>query len=100
MWFADNFHVDFVLWQCLNECRKAVARALGVAELDLELSMGMSQDFEKAVSISFMCLCKTVKLLHVGMPVCVHACECMRVCNSFHCRNETVTLLNVNFIYL
>ena len=94
--------MDFVLWQCLNECRKAVAKALGVAELDLELSMGMSQDFEKAVSISFMCLCKTVKLccMLACLCVCVHACEGMHACNSFHCRNETVTLLTVNFIYL
>ena len=71
MWFADNFHVDFVLWQCLNECRKAVAKALGVAELDLELSMGMSQDFEKAVSISFMCFCETVKLYCMLARLCV-----------------------------
>ncbi|KAK7109787.1 pyridoxal phosphate homeostasis protein-like [Littorina saxatilis] len=36
-------------FQCLSECRKMVASALGVEEQDLELSMGMSQDYERAV---------------------------------------------------
>ncbi|KAK7485863.1 hypothetical protein BaRGS_00022858 [Batillaria attramentaria] len=36
-------------FQCLVQCRKEVAEALGVAELDLELSMGMSHDFEHAI---------------------------------------------------
>lgn len=47
--------MNCLLWQCLNKCRTAVAKALGVADLDLELSMGMSQDFEKAVSMSLLC---------------------------------------------
>lgn len=39
------------LLQCLIDCRKEVAKALNLDEWELELSMGMSQDFEKAVSI-------------------------------------------------
>lgn len=34
---------------CLAECRARVAEALGVAEAELELSMGMSADFEQAI---------------------------------------------------
>jgi hypothetical protein len=34
---------------CLQQCRAAVAAALGLAEAQLELSMGMSGDFEQAV---------------------------------------------------
>ncbi|XP_076471615.1 pyridoxal phosphate homeostasis protein-like [Babylonia areolata] len=43
---SDGVNPDF---QCLCECRKAVSEALGMAELELELSMGMSQDFERAI---------------------------------------------------
>jgi uncharacterized pyridoxal phosphate-containing UPF0001 family protein len=38
----DNF-------ECLQRCRAAVAAALGLPEEQLELSMGMSGDFEQAV---------------------------------------------------
>ncbi|KAL4441034.1 hypothetical protein ABPG77_010465 [Micractinium sp. CCAP 211/92] len=36
---------------CLSDCRKAVAEALGLPEAELELSMGMSGDFEQAVEM-------------------------------------------------
>jgi pyridoxal phosphate enzyme (YggS family) len=36
---------------CLAECRSAVAKALGLSEEGLELSMGMSGDFEQAVEM-------------------------------------------------
>ncbi len=35
---------------CLAACRREVAAALGWSEQQLELSMGMSGDFEQAVS--------------------------------------------------
>ncbi|KAI7835585.1 hypothetical protein COHA_010507 [Chlorella ohadii] len=38
-------------FQCLSDCRKAVCEALGLAEADVELSMGMSGDFEQAVEM-------------------------------------------------
>lgn len=38
-------------FQCLSDCRKAVAEALGLPEAELELSMGMSGDFEQAVEM-------------------------------------------------
>ena len=37
---------DFI---CLRETRDTVAEALGVGQADLELSMGMSGDFEGAI---------------------------------------------------
>lgn len=40
-------------FQCLVQCRQKVAEVLGVGELELELSMGMSHDFEHAVSPVF-----------------------------------------------
>ena len=36
--------------QCLSECREKVCEALGLKAEDVELSMGMSGDFEQAVS--------------------------------------------------
>lgn len=40
-----------LLWmQTLTEVRSEVAKKLGLQEEDLELSMGMSGDFEQAVS--------------------------------------------------
>lgn len=36
-------------FQCLVECRKNVCEKLGLSLEDVELSMGMSNDFEKAV---------------------------------------------------
>lgn len=36
---------------CLSDCRKSVAAALGVPESTLELSMGMSADFENAIAM-------------------------------------------------
>lgn len=38
-------------FSCLAECRRQVAEALGVPESELELSMGMSGDFEQAVEM-------------------------------------------------
>ena len=35
--------------QCLKKCREETAEALGLDPADLELSMGMSGDFESAV---------------------------------------------------
>ncbi|KAL8560273.1 hypothetical protein ACOMHN_006004 [Nucella lapillus] len=43
---SGQLNPDF---ECLTECRKVVSEALGISELDLELSMGMSQDFEHAI---------------------------------------------------
>jgi len=39
--------------QCLVECRKNVCEKLGLSPEDVELSMGMSNDFDKAVSVLF-----------------------------------------------
>ena len=36
--------------QCLAQCRKDIASALSLDEQSLELSMGMSGDYERAVS--------------------------------------------------
>lgn len=38
-------------FSCLSQCRKDVAEAVGVSENDLELSMGMSGDFEAAIEM-------------------------------------------------
>lgn len=38
-------------FQCLVECRKRLCDAVGMAEDDLELSMGMSGDFERAIEL-------------------------------------------------
>jgi uncharacterized pyridoxal phosphate-containing UPF0001 family protein len=38
-------------FSCLSDCRAAVAAALGVPEDGLELSMGMSGDFEAAIAM-------------------------------------------------
>ena len=53
-------------FQCLIECRENVCEKLGISLEDVELSMGMSNDFEKAVSALFevcvqsvYCHCKT-----------------------------------------
>lgn len=43
---SETENPDF---KCLMECRATVAKALNIQEMDLELSMGMSQDFEKAI---------------------------------------------------
>ena len=40
-------------FQCLIECRKNVCEKLGISLEDVELSMGMSNDFDKAVSALF-----------------------------------------------
>ena len=55
-----TIHVDLsyfsviLSFQCLVECRKNVCEKLGLSLEDVELSMGMSNDFEKAVS-AFVC---------------------------------------------
>jgi len=38
-------------FSCLSQCRKDVAEAVGMPESDLELSMGMSGDFEAAIEM-------------------------------------------------
>jgi PLP dependent protein len=38
-------------FECLTECRKRVCEALGLNEDKLELSMGMSGDFEQAIEL-------------------------------------------------
>ena len=48
-------HTDFLalircFFQCLVQCRKDVCKRLGLSVEDVELSMGMSNDFDKAVS--------------------------------------------------
>lgn len=35
--------------QCLEKCREDICSKLGLEPSDVELSMGMSQDYEKAV---------------------------------------------------
>ncbi len=35
--------------QCLEKCREEICSKLGMEPSDVELSMGMSQDYEKAV---------------------------------------------------
>ena len=42
-----------LLVQCLADCRDKISKELGINAEDLELSMGMSGDFEPAVSIPF-----------------------------------------------
>lgn len=39
-----------VVLQCLARCREEVCEALNLKQEDVELSMGMSGDFEEAVS--------------------------------------------------
>lgn len=51
--FANHLCVHFVLMallQTLLNCRTEVCKVLGMAEFQCELSMGMSNDFEQAVS--------------------------------------------------
>lgn len=50
--------------QSLQEVRKEVCGQLGLSEEDIELSMGMSGDFEQAVSISS----QPLACLHVFLP--------------------------------
>ena len=38
-------------FQCLVRCREYAAEALGMDAADLELSMGMSGDFEQAIAM-------------------------------------------------
>ncbi|KAK3265329.1 hypothetical protein CYMTET_25979 [Cymbomonas tetramitiformis] len=38
-------------FECLNNCRSTVAEELGIPAQDLELSMGMSGDFEQAIEM-------------------------------------------------
>lgn len=45
---AENENEDFI---CLREQRDLVARELGLDAAQLELSMGMSEDFEGAIAI-------------------------------------------------
>ena len=43
-------------WQCLSDCRDRICRDLGLSPTDVELSMGMSGDFEQAV-MEYMAVC-------------------------------------------
>jgi len=45
--------------QCLAKCREEVCQALSLQLEDVELSMGMSGDFEQAVRLSAVdpCVC-------------------------------------------
>ena len=42
---------DAACMKCLVDCRRQLAEALSCSEVDLELSMGMSNDFELAVEL-------------------------------------------------
>lgn len=44
---------DFVYFQALVDCKKDVCEKLKLNPSEIELSMGMSDDFEHAVSIQF-----------------------------------------------
>lgn len=48
---ADGPNPDFL---CLRECRDKLAKSLNINSKDLQLSMGMSTDFEQAVSINIV----------------------------------------------
>lgn len=50
---AANGDPSLILFflQCLSECREAISKDLGIPAENIELSMGMSGDFENAVSI-------------------------------------------------
>lgn len=45
-----SYFSGMLSFQCLVECRKNVCEKLGLSLEDVELSMGMSNDFDKAVS--------------------------------------------------
>ena len=45
----SNHTAENADFERLRECRKLVSERLGLAEHDLELSMGMSKDFELAI---------------------------------------------------
>ena len=51
--------------QCLGECRERVCKELGLDPTDVELSMGMSGDFEQAVCIHSDA---TLVPLHARLP--------------------------------
>ena len=51
------------LLQCLERCRAEVCAALGLQPSQLELSMGMSGDFEQAVSAVLSCCSRSILLL-------------------------------------
>ena len=51
-----------VMLQCLARCREEVCEALKVKQEDVELSMGMSGDFEEAVSRSSSHACHVAVL--------------------------------------
>lgn len=45
----EDFQGELMLLQCLAKCRDDVCEALDLKHADVELSMGMSGDFEEAV---------------------------------------------------
>lgn len=49
--------------QCLEACREELCKELGLTTEDVELSMGMSGDFEQAVSSSLTSILLQVKRL-------------------------------------
>ena len=64
---AGDENADF---ERLAECRVQVARALSVPPASLDLSMGMSQDYEQAV----LPLCRHCPLIHVDQAG-IHQCS-------------------------
>jgi len=55
----------FLTFQALIDCRKNVCDSLKLNPFEIELSMGMSDDFEHAVSIQFISIFTTKKQLIV-----------------------------------
>ena len=55
------------MWFCqtLANCRSEVCKALGIAEEQCELSMGMSGDFELAVRIELL-LCSSFSIYQLS----------------------------------
>ena len=56
-----------MMLQCLARCREEVCEALKVKQEDVELSMGMSGDFEEAVSRSSSHACHVAVLTLGGV---------------------------------
>lgn len=71
--------------QCLKEVRSEVSKVVGLPEEDLELSMGMSGDFEQAVRVFQASLQDRPRLLIARGTSCQLASpsahtSCMRLC--------------------
>lgn len=59
-------------FEALVRCRKRVADALGLPEASLELSMGMSQDYQTAVSSQEPCGMPLIPVDTPGLHKCPH----------------------------